>query len=299
MLLTLSELGRMLTKDSLRDVVAEMLQRAETTLPSDVVSALRKNMGRERDTVAKLQFELMLKNLELAKKFGAPICQDTGTFTFFIQLGRDVKLNFDLEEVISEAVSLATHEVPLRANVVDPLTRQPMKSNTGREQPTIHIELGEGRKFQIDLLVRGAGAENCGRLFMLRPVEGPRAIGQAVMLTLTEAWGRPCPPVIVGIGVGGSMETAPLMAKHALLRPLNEPNPDSALTRLEHQIEKAADQLKIGPMGLGGKTTVLGVRIEKAACHTASLPVAIALQCWPARRARAEMVGGRLKVVEP
>jgi fumarate hydratase subunit alpha len=257
------------------------------------------HMKRERDTIPKLQFELMLKNLELAKKFSAPICQDTGTFTFFIQLGRDIKLNFDLEEAIGEAVSLATREVPLRANVVDPLTRQPMKSNTGREQPTVHIELEGGRKFQIDLLVRGAGAENCGRVFMLRPAEGPRAIGQAVMLTLTEAWGRPCPPVTVGIGVGGSMETAPLMAKHALLRPLDEPNPDPALARLEHRIEGAANRLKIGPMGLGGKTTVLGVRIEKAACHTASLPVAIALQCWPARRAKAKLVGDRLKVVEP
>jgi fumarate hydratase subunit alpha len=289
----------MLTKDSLRDVVAEMLQRAETTLPADVVNSLRRHMKRERDTIPKLQFELMLKNLELAKTFFAPICQDTGTFTFFIQLGRAIKLNFDLEEVIGEAVSLATREVPLRANVVDPLTREPIKSNTGRGQSTTHIELGEGRKFQIDLLVRGAGAENCGRLFMLRPVEGLRAIERAVMLTLTEAWGRPCPPVILGIGVGGSMETAPLMAKHALLRPLDEPNPDPALARLERQIERAANRLKIGPMGLGGKTTVLGVRIEKAACHTASLPVAIALQCWPARRAKAKLVGGRLKVVEP
>lgn len=298
-MLNLSELGRMLTEDSLRDVVAEMLRRAETTLPADVVDGLRKGMRRERSPIPRLQFELMLKNLELAKKFCAPICQDTGTFTFFVQLGRKLKLNFDLETAISGAVPLATREVPLRANVVDPLTRRPTGSNTGMRQPAVHIELVEGEKFQVDLLVRGAGAENCGRVFMLRPVEGPRAIGQAVMLTLTEAWGRPCPPVIVGIGVGGSMETAPLMAKHALLRPLNEPNPDPALMRLEHRIEREANRLKIGPMGLGGKTTVLGVHIEKAACHTASLPVAVALQCWAARRARAKLAGGRLRVVEP
>jgi fumarate hydratase subunit alpha len=289
----------MLTEDNLRDVVVEMLQRAETTLPADVVNALRQHMKRERDTIPKLQFELMLKNLELAKTFFAPICQDTGTFTFFIQLGRDINLNFDLEAAISEAVSSATQRVPLRVNVVDPLTRKPIKSNTGKKQPTIHIELVEGGEFQIDLLVRGAGAENCGKLFMLRPVEGMMAIERTVMSALTEAWGRPCPPVTVGVGIGGSMETSPLMAKHALLRPLDKSNPDPELARLEHQMERAANRLQIGPMGLGGKTTVLGVHIEKAACHTASLPVAIALQCWPARRAKAKLVGGRLKVVEP
>jgi fumarate hydratase subunit alpha len=287
------------TKENLHDVAVEMLHRAETILPADVVRALRQCMKRERGSIPKLQFDLMLKNLELAKKFDTPICQDTGTFTFFIQLGRKLKLNFDPEAVISKAVSLATREVPLRANVVDPLTRKPIKSNTGRKQPTIHIELVEGEKFQIDLLIRGAGAENCGRLFMLIPIEGPQAIERAVVLTLTEAWGRPCPPVTVGVGIGGSMETAPLMAKRALLRPLDKPNPDPELARLEHQIGKAANRLQIGPMGLGGKTTILGVHIEKAACHTASLPVAIALQCWPARRAKAKLVGGQLKVVEP
>ena len=298
-MLNLSELGRMLAEDNLRDVVAEMLQRAETTLPADVVSVLRDGMKRERNPIPKLQFDLMLENLDLAKKFGAPICQDTGTFTFFVQLGRKLRINFDLGAAISEAVSSATQRVPLRANVVDPLTRKPIKSDTGMGQPTIHIELVEGEKFQIDLLVRGAGAENCGKLFMLRPVESMMAIERTVTSTLTEAWGRPCPPVTVGVGIGGSMETAPLMAKHALLRPLDKSNPDPELARLEHQIERAANRLQIGPMGLGGKTTVLGVRIEKAACHTASLPVAIAIQCWPARRAKAKLVGSRLKVVEP
>jgi fumarate hydratase subunit alpha len=289
----------MLAKENLRDVVVEMIRRAETTLPADVVNALRRHMKHEQGTIPKLQFELMLKNLELAKKLSAPICQDTGTLTFFILLGQDLKLSFNLEEAITEAVSIATQEVPLRASVVDPLTRQPEKSNTGKKQPATHIELVEGKNLQIDLLVKGAGSENCGRLFMMRPNEGIQGIERAVVLTLTEAWGRPCPPVIVGIGVGGSMETAPMLAKHALLRPLDEPNPDKTLAGLEHKIERAANRLKIGPMGLGGKTTVLDVHIEKAACHTASLPVAIALQCWPARRAKAKLVGGKLKVVEP
>ncbi|MDI6642809.1 MAG: fumarate hydratase [Candidatus Hodarchaeaceae archaeon] len=289
----------MLKKADFRDVVVEMLRRAETNLPDDVLRVLRRSGKRERSPIAKLHFELMMKNLELAKKFWAPICQDTGTFTFFVQFGRGLKLNFDLEKTIGEAVALATREVPLRPSVVDPITRKPAKPNTGRGQPAVHIELVGGKRLQVDLLVKGAGTENWGRLFMLRPVEGPRAIERAVLLTLTEAWGRPCPPTVVGVGVGGSMETAPLLAKRALLRPLDRQNPDPTLAKLERQIERAANRTGIGPMGLGGETTVLRVLIERAVCHAASLPVAIALQCWPARRAKAKLVGGRLKVVEP
>ncbi len=288
----------MLAGAELRKTAVEMIHRAETALPDDVVRALRRASERERDPIAKLQFSQMLKNLELAKKIKSPICQDTGTFTFFVQLGRKLRLNFNLEKVLGEAVARATREVPLRANVADPLTRKPMRSNTGRSQPAVHIELVEGKKFQVELLVKGAGTENWGRLFMLRPAEGQRAIERAVLLTLTEAGGRPCPPTVVGVGVGGSMETAPLLAKRALLRPLNRQNPDPTLAKLERQIERAANRTGIGPMGLGGETTVLRVLIEKAACHTASLPVAIALQCWPARRSAAKLIGNKLKVVK-
>jgi fumarate hydratase subunit alpha len=289
----------MFAEDDLRRTVAEMLRRAETALPADIVRALRRGAERESDPIPRMQFKLMLRNLQLARRSGAPICQDTGTFSFFVRLGRELRLDFDLEAAISGGVSMATREVPLRFSAVNPLTRGPAGSNTGVGQPAIHIELVRGNIFRIDLLVRGAGAENCSRVFMLRPVEGWRAIEQAVVLTLTEAWGRPCPPVVVGIGVGGSMATASLLAERALLRPLSEPNPDPALARLERRMERNANRLGIGPMGLGGRTSVLGVRIEKASCHTASLPLAVALQCWAARRARAEMVGSRLKVVEP
>lgn len=289
----------MLTEAVLRKTVVEMLRRAETTLPGDVVRALKQALGRERDSIAKLQFELMLKNLEVAKKFGVPICQDTGTFTFFVRFGRKLRLNFDLRGVLDKAVVEATRKVPLRTNVVDPITRKPIKSNTGKEQPAIHLELTGGKEFQIDLLVRGSGSENCGRLFMLGPTEGIQGIERAVLTTLDEAGGKPCPPTIVGIGVGGSMETACIEAKRALLRSLNKPSPNPTLAKLERQIELAANRLNIGAMGLGGKTTVLGVRVEKAACHTASLPVAVALQCWVARRASAKLVNNRLKLVEP
>jgi len=237
--------------------------------------------------------------LKVAKKMDVPICQDTGTFTFFVQIGRKLQLNFDLRDVLTRAVTEATLKVPLRTNVVDPITRKPMKSNTGEGQPNIHIELVEGNEFQIDLLVRGSGAENCGRLFMLGPTAGSDGVKQAVLTTLREAGGKPCPPTIVGVGIGGTMETACVGAKRALLRSLKKPNSDPALAKLERKIELAANRLDIGPMGLGGRTTVLGVRIEKATSHTASLPVAVAFQCWAARRASAKLVNGEPRLVEP
>lgn len=289
----------MVTETAFRDAVVEMLRRAETTLPKDVLDALKKASRKERGRIACFHYRMMFKNLQLAKRLGVPICQDTGVFTFFVKLGRDFKLSFDLIRTIAEAVKIATQEVPLRANVVDPLTRRPSPMNTGRGQPAIHVELTPGDGLELELLVKGAGTENYSRLFMMRPTEGVESIERAVLKTIEESGGKSCPPNIVGIGIGGSMETAALMAKHALLRPLNEKNPEPELAELEHRIERAANGLKIGPMGLGGEITVLEVHIEKAACHTASLPVAIALQCWPARRARATVVDDKIKVVEP
>jgi len=299
MLPTLSKLDCMLTEPKFRAAIVEMLRRAETALPEDIVRALKRSRGRERGRIARLQLDCMLKNLELAKRLGAPICQDTGTFTFFIRLGSELKLNFDLKKALSKAVVQATREVPLRANIVDPFTRKNTGTNVGIEQPSVHLELIPGKKLSIDLLVKGAGAENWSRFFMLRPADGGKAIERAVLLTLVEAGGQPCPPTIVGVGVGGSAEVAPVLAKRALLRSLDRPNPDAGLARLERRIARAVNGLGIGPMGLGGRTTVLGVHVEKAACHTASLPVAVALQCWAARRARASLINGRLRVEVP
>ncbi|KUO39740.1 MAG: hypothetical protein APZ16_03805 [Candidatus Hadarchaeum yellowstonense] len=289
----------MITETHFRDTVVEMLRRAETSLPRDVLAALKRAWKRERDPLARFHYKMMFKNLELAEKLKVPLCQDTGIFTFFIKLGRELRLTFDITKALEEAVKTTTRLVPLRENTVDPITRKPLPGNTGRGQPAIHIELAPGRGLQLDLLVKGAGTENYGRLFMMRPTGGPEAIEQAVLKTLEEAGGKSCPPNIVGVGVGGSMETAPLLAKKALLRPLHRANPDAELAKLERRIESAANGLGTGPMGLGGKTTLLKVLIERAACHTASLPVAVALQCWPARRAKAITIDGKLRVVEP
>ena len=288
----------MLSEAEFRGTVVEMLQRAATTLPKDVVDALKRCKRREREYVAILQFECMLKNLELAKRLGAPICQDTGIPIFFMELGTGLKLDFDPIAALKRAVKEATLAIPLRANIVDPISRVNTKTNVGEGMPAVHLELVRGKRLRIDLLLKGAGAENWSRLYMLRPSDG-EAIERAVLLTVGEAGGQPCPPTIVGVGVGGSAEVACMLAKKALLRPLDRPNKDRRLARLELRLTRAANGLDIGPMGLGGKTTVLGVHVEKAACHTASLPVAIDLQCWAARRASAELVGDRMRVEVP
>jgi len=287
----------MLTEAEFCNAVVEMIRRAETKLPKDVARVLEKSAREARNPIAKLQLKTMLENIKLAEKSKIPICQDTGTLFFFVKLGQKTRLGFDLKEAINSAVERATREVPLRANLVDPLTRKPTKA--GPRQPAVHLELVEGEKLELDLLVKGAGSENWSRLFMLKPVEGSAAVCNAVLATLTEAGGKPCPPVIVGLGVGGSAETAPVLARLALLRRIDKANPDPAMARLEREIESAANELEIGPMGLGGRPTVLRVLVEKAACHTASLPVAVAIQCWVARKAKAKLTGGKMEVVEP
>ncbi|MEM2874957.1 MAG: fumarate hydratase [Candidatus Hadarchaeales archaeon] len=289
----------MLREGDFVSAVVEMVVRAETRLPRDVVAVLREKARIETSRPAKIQYDLMLKNLKIAEKRGRPICQDTGTLTFFVRIGRGLRLGFNVQKALTRAVAQATARVPLRANLVDALTREPMRNNTGPGHPVVHLELVDGSGMQLDLLVRGSGAENCGRLFMLSPTEGDRGIERAVVGAIREAGGKPCPPTIVGVGIGGSSEASCAMAKRALLRPLSARNPDSSLERLEMRIERSANRLGIGCMGLGGRTTVLGVRVEKAACHTASLPVAVAFQCWAARKARARLMDEQLKVVEP
>jgi fumarate hydratase subunit alpha len=289
----------MLTKSELQKTAVEMLSRAATTLPKDVVKALRQCKTKETDKIARLQLDTMLRNLELAKKFRAPICQDTGVPIFFVKLGSELGLNFDMCRALADAVHEATQKIPLRANVVDPLSRKNTETNVGEGQPIVHIELVRGKGLQIDLIVKGAGAENWSRLFMLKPTAGVDAIKRAVLLAINEAAGQPCPPTIVGVGIGGSADVACLLAKKALLRPLNTKNPDKKLARMELELKNAANELGIGPMGLGGRTTVLDIRIAKAACHTASLPVAINFQCWVARRASARLVGDKMKVEVP
>jgi len=289
----------MLSERDFRATLEEMLKLAETTLPEDVVKALERSKERERGAIARKQLELMLENLELANQSGVPICQDTGIPIFFVEYGLDLDLGFDLNSVIPQAIQDATRSVPLRPNVVDPLDRKNTENNTGEGQPVIHVQLVPGGGLKIDLLVRGAGAENWSRLHMLGPTSSASDIEQVVLRTIEEAGGQPCPPTIVGVGIGGSADMACLLAKRALLRPVDETSDNRNLAKMERRLTKAANELGIGPMGLGGKTTVLGIHLEKADCHAASLPLAINFQCWVARRASARLIDDELRVEVP
>ncbi|MFN4132783.1 MAG: fumarate hydratase [Candidatus Hadarchaeales archaeon] len=287
----------MVKEAGFREKIVEMIRRAETSLPLDVVRKLRRCMKAEKSKIGRMQLQMMLENLQLAGRKSAPICQDTGVFTFFVKGWR--KLPFDVEASIKRAVEEATEKIPLRRNLVDPLSRKTVVAASAGWQPAVHlIGSGDG-EVEVELLVKGAGTENYTKLFMLRPTASEDEILRTVLEVLEAAGGKICPPVIVGVGIGGSPENAILLSKIALLRPLGRRSRDGAVAEMERRIEVAAGKLGIGPMGLGGKCTVLEVHVEKAPCHTAALPVGVSFQCWVARRAVARVKGGKMEVVEP
>ena len=259
--------------------IADLLRKAEVELPDDVVDALRKAETTEGSQVARSQLQAILKNIELAKKHGVPMCQDTGILIFFAELGREFQPGFDLEAAIREAVILATAEIPLRPNAVEPLTRKNSGNNTGAGIPDIHWKIVPGNELKITVAPKGAGSENMSSLRMFNPTE-TGSIKNFVLETVVNAGGMPCPPLVIGVGIGGSFDAAARLAKEALLEPLNA-SPDS----FEREILEAINTLGIGCMGLGGSTTALSVRVKTAYCHTASLPVAVNIQCWANRHA--------------
>jgi fumarate hydratase subunit alpha len=269
----------------IEDVTVNLLRVAVTTLPDDVLGALREAEREETSEVALTQLRTILENVEAADRLSLPMCQDTGMPIFFVS-GKCLP---NLEEGIRRGVKRATSEVPLRPNAVHPITRHNPGDNIGKHFPIIHYEHSDSEFTQITAMPKGAGSENMSVLAMLTPSQGLKGIKRLVLDAVVRAGGKPCPPIIVGIGIGGSADQAMLLAKKALLRPLNISNRDSQLAMLESDLKDALNLTGIGPMGLGGSTTVLGVRVEEAYTHTASLPVAVCFQCWAARRASARI----------
>ncbi len=207
--------------------------------------------------------------------------------TFYVKPG-NVSFPF-LEESIREGVKLATEQVPLRPNIVEPLERSNLGNNVGFRMPYIHYKCSDEDRnneyIEITVVAKGAGSENMSVLGMLSPTSGLDGVKEFVLDAVMRAGSKPCPPTLVGLGIGGSAEIAVELSKEALIRPINVRNSDEKYARLENDICDALNLLGIGPMGLGGNTTALGVNIEYAGCHTASLPVAMTMQCWAARRA--------------
>jgi fumarate hydratase subunit alpha len=259
--------------------ITDLIKKAEIELPDDVVDALRKAEAKEKNQVAKSQLQAILKNIEIAKNHGVPICQDTGIMIFFAELGTEFQPDFDLEAAIRDAITLATKEIPLRPNAVDPLTRKNSGDNTGAGIPDIHWKLVPGKQLKITAAPKGAGSENMSALRMFNPTE-TGGIKNFVLETVVNAGGMPCPPLVLGVGIGGSFDAAARLAKEALLEPLDTP-----MSNFEKEILEAINALGIGCMGLGGSTTALAVHVKTAHCHTASLPVAVNIQCWANRHA--------------
>ncbi|QLC49560.1 fumarate hydratase [Methanolobus zinderi] len=269
------------------DVVSatvDILKSAETVLPEDVVNSLKAAKQNESSSVAKAQLEAILKNIEIAGKSGIPMCQDTGILIFFVEIGREIRLDFDLEDAIIEGVRQATESIPLRPNAVHPLTRNNKGDNVGDGIPDIKYDFVEGDRIRITVAPKGAGSENMSALKMFNPTE-TEEIKRFVLETILNAGGKPCPPVVVGVGIGGSFDKAARLAKSALLEDMDKMN------EFEKDILVDINSLGIGPMGLGGDTTALAVHVKKAFCHTASLPVAVNIQCWANRHASAVLGG--------
>lgn len=269
----------------IEEVTVNLLRMAVTTLPEDVLEAIRKAQKEETEAVARTQLQTILTNVTSAERLTVPMCQDTGLPTFFVT-GKCIP---HLEEGIRRGVSRATSEIPLRPNVVHPLTRHNPGDNLGKGMPYIHFQPSDVDFTEITVMPKGAGSENMTTLAMLIPSQGLKAVKGVVLDTVVTAGSRPCPPTIVGVGIGGSADESVFLAKKALLRRLDDVNHDPELRKLEEELKEALNQTGIGPMGLGGRTTVLGVKVETAYCHTASLPVAVCLQCWASRRATARI----------
>jgi len=286
----------LINKDLVKSTVKELLRLASVELPSDVKKALMDAYEREVENVPKMQLKAILDNIELAEKTGTPMCQDTGVHIVYVKLG-EVEVE-GLEDAIKEGVAEATATIPLRPNAVHPLTRKNPGTNVGLNMPYIYIEKIKDGFLEITVMPKGAGSENMSALAMLTPAAGLKGVKEFILQTVVKAGGQPCPPGIIGVGIGGTADVAMKLAKEALLRPLGSRNPDPEVAKLEEELLEALNGLGIGPMGLGGKTTLLGVNIEVAYTHTASLPVAINYQCWAARRATARIYpDGRVEFI--
>jgi len=270
--------------EDIKGGIVQLIKKAETELPSDVIRALENALKIERG-VAKTQIEAILENIKLAKKTKRPMCQDTGIQTFFVDIGIGFPEINKLKELITDAVKKATIEIPLRPNTVDPFTGENHKDNTGDQVPYITWDFSEGSDVYITAFPKGGGSENMSKLGMLKPGVGLEGVKDFVVEEMINAAGNPCPPTVVGVGIGGGADLALKLGKKSLLRPVGDRNKNLAIAKMEEELIKRINKSGIGPMGLGGKTTVLDVHIEKAHRHPASLPVGISVQCWADRRA--------------
>jgi len=263
------------------EAVAELVKDANVFLPDDVLKALKQGEREEESPVGKDIFRQIIKNNEIARNERMPICQDTGMAVVFVEIGNEIYIEGDLEKAINDGVRKGYQEGYLRKSIVNnPLKRV----NTGDNTPAvIHCKLVRGEHLKITAAPKGGGSENMSIVKMLKPADGKEGVRRLVLETVLTAGANPCPPIIVGVGLGGSFEKAALLAKEALLRSLDDRNPDPDIASFEDSLLEEINKLGIGPQGLGGTKTALAVKINTFPCHIASLPVAININCHVAR----------------
>ena len=265
---------RELEASAITDAVARLAVEANQLLGGDVIEALREGLQRERSPSGRDILSQILENASLAKEDRVPMCQDTGLAVVFLDVGQEVHVAGDLHEAVQEGIRRGYDRGFLRRSVVG--TPVGERVNTGDNTPAIvHTRIVPGERLKVTLAPKGGGSENMSALKMLKPAEGREGAKAFILETVRRAGPNPCPPIIVGVGLGGSFEYSALLAKRALLRPLGERHGDAAVAAFEEELLEAVNRLGIGPGGLGGDVTALGVNIETHPCHIASLPVAV------------------------
>ncbi|MGN1295033.1 MAG: fumarate hydratase [Bacilli bacterium] len=271
---------RIILEEQIKDEVAKLCIDACTYINKDVLKALE-ICSQKEEGLSKNIIEQIIENDHLASQENIPMCQDTGICVVFVELGNEVYIKGDLNKAINEGVAKGYQEGYLRKSVVSsPLNRINTKNNT---PAIIHIETNLSDKLKITICPKGAGSENMSQVRMLTPAQGRQGIIDFVIQTVQEAGGRACPPLIVGVGIGGNIEKCAEIAKKSLLRDLNDESDDEDARLLEKELLEKINSLNIGPMGLGGKTTALAVKVNLYPCHIASLPVCVNLQCHASR----------------
>jgi len=278
---------REISSEKVTETVARLCQEADFDIPEDVLDALKKYRDAEESPLGRQVLDQILENDSIATSEKIPICQDCGTAVVFLELGQDVHITGgDLNIAVEEGVRQGYEDGYLRKSIVS----QPFSARVNTKDNTpamVHLEMVRGDRLKITVMPKGGGSENMSRLAMLTPAMGRKGVIDFVVKSVDEAGSNPCPPVIVGVGIGGTADKATILAKKALLRRVGEPNPDTEIADLEREILERVNNLGIGPQGFGGRTTALAVHAEVFSTHIAMMPVAVNLNCHAARHKEA------------
>jgi fumarate hydratase subunit alpha len=276
---------KVLTAD-ITATVSELCIEAACNLGTDVIDAIKTAEKREESVLGKDVLGQLVYNFELANKEHRPMCQDTGITIVYAEVGREVEFDGSLDDAINEGVRHGYDKGYLRKSVCDPLSRVNTNDNT---PAIIHTTIVEGDRLNLTVATKGAGSENMSGLAMLKPSQGVEGVKDFIIQVVKDAGGNPCPPVVVGVGIGGSFEKCAMLSKKAIMRTVGEASPDPEIAALETELLQSINNLGIGPMGFGGMITALAVHIEKHPCHIASLPVSVNMQCHADRHKHAEL----------